>query len=67
LSTTSYSNVGDNRNGVRGTTSARRNHPSQSPGSSATNGNGLDGDGNSAGVNPTCQRLVIMAGDHPGQ
>jgi hypothetical protein len=33
FSATSYSNVGDNRNGVPGTTSACPNHPSQSPGS----------------------------------
>jgi hypothetical protein len=64
---TSYSNVGDNRNGVRGTTSARRSHSSQSSGSSATNGCRVDGDGSSVGVNLTCQQLVIIAVDHPGQ
>jgi len=48
FNSTSYSNLGDIRNGVPTGTSSSRSHAAQPPGNPATNGNGDAGCGSSA-------------------
>jgi hypothetical protein len=50
FSSTSYSNLGEIRNGVRAGVSSLASHRSHAPGNSPTNGSGAFGAGSSAGT-----------------